>query len=395
MKKILTLCAALVAAMSMSATITNMTCAEAKNAALALQSGATGTDSVAVTGYVTYTNGTVSPSRTDASIMQQVFWMDDEKGTIQTFQGYWCNLPSNEALNVGDKVTIKGFLMNYGGSTAEMKNGDVVILERAVVHFDTLSVSVCEAITEGEALNDREITNDFFTLTAVVSAIDTEMDQYNVQSFFMTCADNNKQLQAYKLSMVDGVAAHLGDTVEVFGKIQKYGEKIEIISGNAKVIGKGNVQQRKISATVAQAVTEGMLLERGAKSVDLYIVEGYVDSIAYAFSEKNKNMSFYMCDDMQNPTYNFEAYKVSTDQDVAIGTKVFVMGMLYHYYKAATETADAIELIEISEGKLYLTDPSAISNFSEEKNSVKVMENGQIYIIKDNVKYSVLGVEVK
>ena len=166
MKKILTLCAALVAAMSMNA-ITSMTCSEAKNAALALQSGATGTDSVAVTGYVTYTNGTVRPSRTDATIMQQVFWMDDQKGTTQTFQAYWCNLPSNEALNVGDKVTIKGFLMNYGGSTAEMKNGDVVILERAVVHFDTLEISVCEAITEGEALNDREITNDFFTLTAV------------------------------------------------------------------------------------------------------------------------------------------------------------------------------------------------------------------------------------
>jgi hypothetical protein len=71
------------------------------------------------------------------------------------------------------------------------------------------------------------------------------------------------------------------------------------------------------------------------------------------------------------------------------------MGLLYRYYKAATETTDEIDLIEISEGKLYMTDPSAITNFSEEKNSVKVLENGQIYIIKNNVKYSVLGVEVK
>lgn len=395
MKKFLTLCAVVMAAMSMSAQITSMTCAEAKNAALALQSGATGTDSVAVTGYVTYTNGTVSPSRTDATVMQQVFWMDDQKGNTQTFQAYWCNLPGSDALNVGDKVTIKGFLTNYGGTTAEMKNGDVIILERAVVHFDTLEVSVCEAITEGEALNDREITNDFFTLTAVVSAIDTEMDQYNVQSFFMTCGDNSKQLQAYKLNMVDGVAAHLGDTVEVFGKIQKYGEKIEIISGTAKVIGKGNVQQKKISVSVAQAVTEGMKLARGAKSVDLYIVEGYVDSIAYAFSDKSKNMSFYMCDNMQNPTYDFEAYKVSTDADVPVGTKVYVMGMLYHYYKAATETADEIELIEISDGRLYLTDPSAITSFSADTQSVKVIENGQIYIIQGDRKFTVLGVEAK
>ena len=395
MKKILTLCAAMMAALSMSAAITNMTCLEAKNAALALQSGATGTDSVAVTGYVTYTNGTVSPSRTNPAIMQQVFWMDDSKGTTQTFQGYWCNLPDSTALNVGDKVTIKGFLMNYNGTTAEMKNGDVTIIERVVVHFDTLAVTVCEAIAEGESLNDREITNDFFTLTAVVSAIDTDMDQYKAQSFFMTCADNNKQLQAYKLNMVDSVAAHVGDTVEVFGKIQKYGEKIEIISGTAKVIGKGNVQINKISVNVAQAVTEGMKLARGAKSIDLYIVEGYVDSIAYAFSEDKKNMSFYMCDNMQNPTYNFEAYKVSTEQDVTIGTKVYVMGMLYHYYRAATETADEIELIEISEGQLYLTDPSAILTISGNSSEMKVMENGQLFIIKNGVEYTVLGAEVK
>ena len=399
MKKILTLCAALVAAMSMNA-ITSMSCVEAKNAALALQSGETGTDSVAVTGYVTYTNGTVSPSRTDPSIMQQVFWMDDQKGNTQTFQAYWCNLPSNEALNVGDKVTIKGFLMNYGGNTAEMKNGDVVILERVVVHFDTLDVTVCEAIAEGESLNDREITNDFFNLTAVVSSIDTEMDQYNVQSFYMSCADNNKQLQAYKLNMVDGVAAQVGDTVEVFGKIQKYGEKIEIISGNAKVVGKGNVQIKKISVNVAQAVAAGMQLERGAKSVDLYIVEGYVDSIAFAFSADKKNMSFYMCDDMNNPTYDFEAYKVSTEQEVTVGTKVWVVGNIYHYYRAADpeNNKDEINLIEISEGKVFFEDPIAetgIENLLQDAESIKRFENGQVVIIRNGVQYNVLGAEMK
>ena len=389
MKKILTFCAAIMTAMSLSAAITTMTCSQAKNAALELQSGATGTDSVAVTGYVTYTNGTVSRG-------QQTFWIDDQKGETQTFQGYWCNLPANEdALNVGDKVTIRGFLMNYGGTTAEMKNGDVEILERVVVHIDTLAVTVCEAITEGESLNDREITNDFFTLEAVVTSLDGEMNEYKQQSFYMTCADNNKQLQAYKLQMVDSIAAQVGDTVAVFGKIQKYGEKVEIISGTAEVVGKGNVQINYVKATVAEAVRAGMALEKGQKSVDMYIVEGYVDSIAFAFSADKKNMSFYMCDDMSNPTYAFEAYKVHTDQDVTVGTKVFVVGQLYHYFKAGTEGAADIELIEISEGHLYFTDPSGINHVNAEKAGMKVMENGQIYIIMNGTKYTVLGTEVK
>ena len=389
MKKILTFCAAIMAAMSLSAAITPMTCSQAKNAALELQSGATGTDSVAVTGYVTYTNGTVSRG-------QQTFWIDDQKGETQTFQGYWCNLPANEAaLNVGDKVTIRGFLMNYGGTTAEMKNGDVEIIERVVVHFDTIAVTVCEAITEGEALNDREITNDFFTLEAVVASLDGEMNEYKQQSFYMTCADNNKQLQAYKLQMVDSIAAQVGDTVAVFGKIQKYGEKVEIISGTAEVVGKGNVQINYVKATVAEAVQAGMALEKGKKSADMYIVEGFVDSIAFAFSAEKKNMSFYMCDNLNSPTYNFEAYKVHTDQDVTVGTKVFVVGQLYHYFKAGAEGADDIELIEISEGHLYFTDPSGINHVNAEKAGMKVMENGHIYIIMNGTKYTVLGTEVK
>ena len=90
-----------------------MTCAEAKQYTLDnLQSGQTGTDSVAITGYVTYTNGTLSRG-------QQTFWLDDTKGNTQTFQAYWCNIPTGEeALNVGDKVTIRGFLMNYSGTAA-------------------------------------------------------------------------------------------------------------------------------------------------------------------------------------------------------------------------------------------------------------------------------------
>ena len=396
MKKILLFCAALVAAVNMNATITEMTCAEAKAAALALNSGETGTDSVSVTGYVTYTNGTVSPSRDGNNIPQQVFWMDDQKGTTQTIQAYWCNLPSEEALNVGDKVTIKGFLLNYNGNTAEMKNGDVEIIERVVVKHDTINVTVCEAIQLGEALSDKEITNDFFTLQGVVSSVKTEMNQYKQESFWMVCDEDEKELQAYNIIMEDSVAAQVGDSVALFGKIQKYGTTIEIISGTAKVTAKGGVTINTYKVSVAEAVAAGMQLEKGKTSVDIYIVEGYADSIAYAFSEQYKNMSFYMCDDMTNPTYNFEAYKVSTESAVEVGNKVYVVGNLQHYYKAADGDKPEIDLIEISGGKVYFSDPSGVDNiYMTPVKAVKVIENGQVFIEKDGVRYTILGAQTK
>ena len=398
MKKILTLCAALMAAMSMSAAITNMTCAEAKSAAMLLQPGQTGTDSVAVTGYVTNTNGSISRG-------QQTFWLDDTKGSAQTFQAYWCNMPlgnDDTPLVVGDKVTIKGFLMNYNGTTAEMKNGDVVVLERTVVHYDTIAVDACEAVEEGLSLNPGSVSDDYFLVHGIVSQVDRKDDANNQETFWIDCNDSTR-FEAYYVTIQPADAelagfAEIGDSVEVLGKLTNYNGTIEIANGKAWVLAKGHYQPKPaIRVTVAQAVAYGMdSLARGVTSKDEFLVVGYVDSIAYAWSEAKKSMSFFMCDDLQNPTYNFEVYNGKTDVDVPVGTKVYCTGKIQHYYKAASGEKAEVELIELaSGGTISLTEPSALSNVAAEQKGLKVLENGQLYIIKDNVKYSVLGVEVK
>lgn len=394
MKKILTLCAALVAAMSMSATITNMTCAEAKAAALLLQSGQTGTDSVAVTGYVTESDGSISRG-------QQKFWMDDAKGNTKTFQAYWCNMPlgdNDTPLVVGDKVTIKGFLMNYGGTTAEMKNGDVVVLERVATNTDTIPVNACEAIEEGQSLNSGDISDDYYLVSGVVSSVDATYEDYHQETFWINCTDTTR-FEAYYVTIQGEGFAQIGDTVAVLGKLKNFNGTIEIANGKAWITGKGDYKPKEaVRVTVAQAVAYGMdSLQRGETSADEFIVIGYVDSIAYAFSEEKKSMSFFMCDDIQSPTYNFEVYNGKTSVDIAVGTKVYCTGRIQHYYKAATDEKPEIDLIELaSGGKISLTDPeSAIVNTKAENRGTKVIENGQLYILKNGVKYTVLGTEVK
>jgi len=102
-----------------------------------------------------------------------------------------------------------------------------------------------------------------------------------------------------------------------------------------------------------------------------------------------------MCDDMAHPTYEFEAYKVSTDQDVTVGTKVYVVGNLYHYYKAAAEGKPEVETIEISEGKLYFADPQGIENIVLTEKAQKVVVDGVIYIVRDNKMFNLQGAQVR
>lgn len=106
------------------ATGESISCAKAAELAMALEDKATSEETYTVTGYITETNGTVSQN-------QQVFWMADTKDGGKVFEGYWANIPAPyTALPVGTKIQMTGKLMRYG-STPEMKNGTVVVLEKA------------------------------------------------------------------------------------------------------------------------------------------------------------------------------------------------------------------------------------------------------------------------
>lgn len=388
MKKILTLCMAVIAAMGMSAEIKNMTCAEAAAAAALLQDKEEGKDSVAVTGYVTNTDGKISKG-------QQTFWMDDVNGSKKIFEGYWCNMPEGEAaLNIGDKVVIKGFLMRYG-TTYEMKNGDVTILERAVVKIDTIKATVCEAVEECEALADGDNTQDVFIVEAVVTSVLEQNDNYNTQKFNVTCEDNGKDLQAYNVTMKDGYAA-ISDKVRLTGKLKKFGSTLELV-GDGLVLEKGNVQIDTVEVNVAEALAAVKALENGKVSKEVYVITGYIDSISSAYSDQYKNISFYMCDDLKALAYEFQAYRVKGGQDLKVGDKVAVTGNLQHYYKAAEEDKPEKHGYQTNAGATYeIINETANSNvFVEKEKAVKFVRDGQIYIRKNNVEYTILGTEVK
>lgn len=396
MKKIFTFAALLFAAMSMNAQ-QSITCAEALTLMPAQHNDET-QEVYTVTGYVTNTNGAISPSRTDASIDQQTFWMDDAKGSKKTVQGYWCNLPGHEALNVGDKISVTGKIMNYNNAP-EIKNGDVVILERATVQIDTIDASVCEALEEGSSLNAGDYSDDVFKVYGRLKGTD-QVNNNGQHTFEMACGED--VFKPYNCKGAEGLELGKGDSVVVIGKLYNYNGTIEISNGTVELIEKSQVEEVIIEVNVAEAVDAAMALAQGGTSADRYAITGYVDSIATAYDAGYGNISFFMTDDMENPTYNFEAYRVKCTADeaalITIGRKVIVTAALQRYYKAADPEKELpeIDLAEtVAGGTIELIYGEGIENTMTSEKAIKLIEAGQVVIIRNGVRYNALGVEVK
>ena len=398
MKKIFTFVAMLFAAMSMNAQEPiAVTCAEAA-AAMPAQHNDETQDVYIVTGYVTNTNGAISPSRTDAAIDQRTVWMDDAKGSKKTVQGYWCNLPGHEALNVGDKISVTGKIMNYNNAP-EIKNGDVVIIERATVQIDTIDASVCEALEEGSSLNAGDYSDDVFKVYGRLKGAD-QVNNNGQHTFEMACGED--VFKPYNCKGAEGLELGKGDSVVVIGKLYNYNGTIEISNGTVELIEKSQEEEVIIEVNVAGAVEAAMALPNSGTSTDRYAVTGYVDSIAVAYDATYGNISFFMTDDMANPTYNFEAYRVKCTADeaalITIGRKVIVTAVLQHYYKAedVEKQLPEINLAEtVAGGTIELIYGEGIENTADEAKATKLIEAGQVVIIRNGIRYNALGIEVK
>lgn len=393
MKKIFSLAAAVLAALTMSAEITNYTCAEAVQN---LPASGTGTDSVAVTGYVTKLSGGVSSN-------QQRFYINDglTYDAATSVQSYWCNLPeeyTETGLVIGDKVMLKGFLTNYN-QTAEIMRGEIVVLEKVVVEYDTTTVSVCDAIEEGLSLNQGANSGtDIFRVEGRVATV-PEVNNYGGRTFFMNC--EIVQFQAYACS---GDSVVLGDSVVVVGPLTNYNGIVEIANGKVFLVERGVATIDTITATVAEAVAAGMLLAQNGTSTEMYEITGYIDSIASPYSSSYKNASFYITDDMANPTYDLEVYRGAVDDadstSIVVGAQIKIVSPLKRYYKAANEEtgAEEIDLIETVAGKqviiLSLPQGDGVEDIKTNAVATKQIINGQLIIRKGEKTYNAQGVEL-
>lgn len=386
MKKIFLFCAALVAAMSINADV--LTCAEAVEEAMKLNPGATGTEDVTVHGFITFTNGTVSRK-------QQVFWMADTEDGGQVFQAFWANLPEPYAtdgtpLPVGTELNLTGKLMNYNGTTAEIKNGDVELIKVPEVHRDTFDVTADEVLEEVLlSWKIGDISADYYNVSGKVKAITSaytenqDVPGYNGKSSFTLEVNNDTvKFTAYNCYSVEEVFP--GDSVLVLGPVQYYAkDNIEVVGGKVTITKKDHVEPEIINVTVDEAVEEALKHDVKWVSYDTYVVTGTVDSISYRYQADKGTQSFYLATTNENA--KFCAYSCKVPSEIGVGNKVTVKGKLQLF---------AADLAEISNGEVEIIS-QGIENIVLTEKAQKVVVDGVVYIIRDNKLYNTLGAQVK
>ena len=81
----------------------------------------------------------------------------------------------------------------------------------------------------------------------------------------------------------------------------------------------------------------------------------------------------------------FQAYWAFVPDFFEVGDKVAVTGILQNYNGT----------IEIADGEAVLLNETAVEDVLVENTPVKVVKNGQMYIMQGNKVYTIIGTQVK
>lgn len=160
------------------------------------------------------------------------------------------------------------------------------------------------------------------------------------------------------------------------------------LNGNLVItLGEGSCEGPVVEEiTVAQALEIGAALADGATTTEKYVVKGYVVK-AYDFDTQYKNQSFYMSDDASAERGDFFA-KWTTGDVVQEGNFVAVTGYIEKYLKEGAST------IQVLRGEAKVL-PTAVENVTVAPQVTKMIENGQVVIIRNGVRYNSVGTVIE
>lgn len=242
---------------------------------------------------------------------------------------------------------------------------------------------------------------------------------YSNMSFWIADeAGATNVIQIYRLSWKDKAPADIpvvGDQVTVKATFYNFTNKGKITAiPETKAIKEWSISKTcdcirwtADDLTITDVTVQGAkdvvdaLLPTGAAgdkvtTTKFYRVMGYHtgNTDGGAWSETYKNQSFYMSDEL-GTKMGFQAYRASTPAAIDMGSYVGVTGQIT---KDFYESSGQLKVgYEVASGKAeVLPEPQAINNVNAEAvKAMKVIEDGQLFIIRNGVKYNAAGAIVK
>ena len=398
-----------------SSSTNEITCEEAAKIAASLPHNTPTTETYTVIGYVTETDGVVSRN-------QQIFWMADTPNGGKVFQSYWGNV--TEAVSVGDKVSLTGQIMRYN-STYEIKNGDVVLLQResqdlfwnfsnsifnslgTISTTKTINGLTINATSSGTVVIDasaQTIDNISFThrlkLNGTGSAnyrslkfniagdctIDIYLKSANSSESRTLRIDygafnssNNQSISATS-SIAKRTISYTGNATTVYvygtnGGVNLYGIRINYNSSTPP--------DDPTKITCSEAADIAADLDHNSPTNETYTVVGYVTETNGYVTDQSRQV-FWMAD-TKNGGQVFQSYYGNVTEAVQVGDYVSLTGQIKRY-----NTTPQIQHGDVT----ILSQETGVDDVVIHKTFDKILLNGQLLIIRDDKTYNVMGQEL-
>ena len=151
------------------------------------------------------------------------------------------------------------------------------------------------------------------------------------------------------------------------------------------------VVEKKFTKMTILTCAEAVALCTNPATPGQHIIHGYVTEMIEAYNDQYKNITFWMADtpDGGQVLQAFRVKPVSdVEQSLKVGDFVEVIGSLILY------TKDGVSIPEVNAGgsvKLITAGSTAVDNVIVNQQTTKFIENGQLVIVKDGVRYNAIG----
>ncbi len=322
----------------------------------------------------------------DASAKTISLQLADAKGGEAVIEAYKCNVTDETNIPTPEaKVRVIGYLSKYSGKAQVAAGGTVAVLEKGT------GAPVDKGATTVAAFLEAKDTYNIYTLTGVVSNIsNTSYGNFDL-------VDETGSIYIYGLKDADGQNCFTakgieeGDTITVKGSYTDYNGKAEVV--NAEYI--SHKKGVKVDPEDKGAISVADFIA-AADKVNIYTLTGTVSDI---WTDKTTGeYNAYGNFDLTDETGTILVYGLLTadgqakqfaSMGIDEGDIVTIKGV-YTIYNGEPQIASATYVSHVDKT------PSAIENTTanSEKKVRKVVENGQIYILKDGVKYNIFGTKV-
>jgi len=190
--------------------------------------------------------------------------------------------------------------------------------------------TIAEVLTAAKDLADQAKLEGKYKVTGTVTEITGEYStEYKNVTFIIS--DGTNTLEVFRAKGAEAANVAVGDTVVLVGEIQKYGEKIQLVSGQiqSRTAAGGSTTPEPEESVIKQILDAAKDLADKAYLDGEFTVTAEVSEITDGYSAEYENISF-MLTDGTNAILVFRA-KGAEAANVAAGDTVTLTGKVQNY----------------------------------------------------------------